>query len=136
MRSSNWSDPTSSHTRKRLCQVTVIGFLNWKSTFNSLKVFSQNLLVSYGQHTQFLHSLSWGILPQFKNLTIPGLFFLYFRLFNTGFLIKVIVNNIAVDWIRTVDLWFWKRPLYQLRHNHCPTTIVKCVLGNASIVLV
>ena len=25
----------------------------------------------------------------------------------------------AYDWIRTVDLWNWKEPLYQLRHNHC-----------------
>ena len=24
------------------------------------------------------------------------------------------------DWIQTVDLWRWKRPLYQLSHNHCP----------------
>ena len=21
------------------------------------------------------------------------------------------------DWIQTVDLWYWKQPLYQLRHN-------------------
>ena len=26
----------------------------------------------------------------------------------------------AEDWIRTADLWNWKRPLYQLSHNHCP----------------
>ena len=26
----------------------------------------------------------------------------------------------ADDWIRTVDLWCQKRPLYQLSHNHCP----------------
>ena len=26
--------------------------------------------------------------------------------------------NIADDWIRTVDLWIRKQPLYQLRHNH------------------
>ena len=24
----------------------------------------------------------------------------------------------ANDWIRTADLWNWKRPLYQLSHNH------------------
>ena len=23
-------------------------------------------------------------------------------------------------WIWTADLWCWKRPLYQLSHNHCP----------------
>ena len=26
--------------------------------------------------------------------------------------------NIANDWIRTADLWNWKRPHYQLSHNH------------------
>ena len=26
----------------------------------------------------------------------------------------------ANDWIRTADLWYQKRPLYQLSHNHCP----------------
>ena len=26
------------------------------------------------------------------------------------------VNNIADDWIRTVDLWRRKQPLYKLRH--------------------
>ena len=29
-----------------------------------------------------------------------------------------IVSNIADDWIRTTDLWCWKRPHYQLRHNY------------------
>ena len=26
--------------------------------------------------------------------------------------------NFANDWIRTAYLWYWKRPLYQLSHNH------------------
>ena len=26
---------------------------------------------------------------------------------------------LADDWIRTADLWIWKRKLYQLSHNHC-----------------
>ena len=30
----------------------------------------------------------------------------------------------ANDWIRFVDLWHWKRPLYQLSHKHCPTIVV------------
>ena len=30
-------------------------------------------------------------------------------------------NNIFnYDWIRSVDLWFWKHLTYQLSHNHCP----------------
>ena len=28
--------------------------------------------------------------------------------------------NFADDWIRTMDIWCWKQPLYQLSHNHCP----------------
>ena len=28
--------------------------------------------------------------------------------------------NFANDWIRTVDLWYQKQPLYQLSHNHFP----------------
>ena len=26
--------------------------------------------------------------------------------------------NFANDWSRTADLWYRKRPLYQLSHNH------------------
>ena len=26
------------------------------------------------------------------------------------------------DWIWTTDLWCWKQPLYQLSHNHCPSS--------------
>ena len=29
--------------------------------------------------------------------------------------------NFAENWIRTVDLWYRKRPLYQLSHHHCPS---------------
>ena len=28
--------------------------------------------------------------------------------------------NFADDWNRTTDLWYRKRPLYQLSHIHCP----------------
>ena len=47
---------------------------------------------------------------------IPG-FFLYFRLFNTVDINLMFNINFADDWIRTVDLWYWKRPLYQLSHK-------------------
>ena len=60
----------------------------------------------------------------FFKWAILGLFFLYFRLFNT----QLTVNNSSIykqifadDWIRTADLWFRKRLLYQLSHNHCPS---------------
>ena len=36
--------------------------------------------------------------------------------------VKRSIWQFADDWIRTNDLWFWKRPLYQLSHNHCPCT--------------
>ena len=29
-------------------------------------------------------------------------------------------KKVAVDWIRTRVLWYWKRRRYQLSHNHCP----------------
>ena len=29
--------------------------------------------------------------------------------------------NFANNWIRTMDLWYWKRLLYQLSHNHFRT---------------
>ena len=30
--------------------------------------------------------------------------------------------NFTNDWIRTVDLWYQKQPLYQLSHNHFPVS--------------
>ena len=33
---------------------------------------------------------------------------------------KCSIYNVADDRIRTGDLWNWKRPFYQLSHNHCP----------------
>ena len=61
-----------------------------------------------------------GFISFFQKWAIPGLFFLYFRLFNTVDSKQMFNINFADDWIRTVDLWYWKRPLYQLSHNHCP----------------
>ena len=29
--------------------------------------------------------------------------------------------NFANDWSQTADLWYWKRRLYQLSHNHFPS---------------
>ena len=39
------------------------------------------------------------------------------HLFISVFAKHLIVNQIPDDWIRTADLWCWKQPLYQLRHN-------------------
>ena len=51
--------------------------------------------------------------------------FLYFI-----FSIKLKVNKCSIkkfanDWIRISDLWYWKRPLSQLSHNHCPIVFLK-----------
>ena len=50
------------------------------------------------------------------------LLFLYFCLFNTQLTVYKcsLLNFFADDWIWTADLWYWKLPLYQLSHNHCP----------------
>ena len=54
--------------------------------------------------------------------------FLYFRLFYKQLTANKCSIKVADDWIRTWVLWYWKQPLCQLRHNHCPVvTIVKIV---------
>ena len=56
----------------------------------------------------------------FKSGPFPASF-----LFIFVFSIQLIINkcsiNFADDWSRTADLWYRKRPLYQLSHNHFPT---------------
>ena len=47
----------------------------------------------------------------------------HFVVFNS----MVIVNEIAYVWIRTADLWWQKRPLYQLHHKHISLLIRKCI---------
>ena len=46
--------------------------------------------------------------------------FLYFRLSYKQLTVNKCSIKVANDWIRTRVLWYWKRPLCQLRHNHCP----------------
>ena len=59
--------------------------------------------------------------------------FLYFRLFNSVDNKEMYIVNFADDWIRTAEVWYWKRLLYQLCHNHCPVKtflIVRSCLEN------
>ena len=57
----------------------------------------------------------------FLHRTFPASFF-FFRVFQYSLYYNwQKVSKIADDWIRTADLWLWKRLLHQLRHNHCPT---------------
>ena len=46
--------------------------------------------------------------------------FLYFRLFYKQLTVNKCSIKVANDWIQTRVLWYRKRPLSQLRHNHCP----------------
>ena len=48
---------------------------------------------------------------------------------NTIHLIHLKANKIANNWIRNGVLWCWKRPLYQLRHNHCQSWIATIQIG-------
>ena len=50
--------------------------------------------------------------------------FLYFRLFYSWQYTNVLYKSFDDDWIRTADFWCWKRLLYQLSHNHCPTYFI------------
>ena len=52
-----------------------------------------------------------------KNWANPGFFSLFPSFQYSWHKVHV---KFATDWFRTTDLWCWKRPLYQLGHNHCP----------------
>ena len=60
----------------------------------------------------------------YKKWDIPGLFFFFFRLFNTVDSKQMFNINFADDWIRSADLWYWKRPLYQLSHTTAQVSII------------
>ena len=83
----------------------------------------------WGGH--LLRSLYLDIFAQdvsFQKWAIPGLFFFIFVVS-----IQLTVNkcsiNFADHWIRTADLWYWKQPLYQLSHNHCPKNCLTLVMN-------
>ena len=66
-----------------------------------------------------------------KKSPIPGLFFSIF-----DFSIQLTVNilyNFADDWIRIVDLWCRKQPLFQMSHNHCPNYLQRSITCHSSI---
>ena len=53
----------------------------------------------------------------FKKLDIPGLFF-FMLVFSIQLTVKKYsIKELADNWIRTVDLWYKKKPLYQLSYN-------------------
>ena len=50
----------------------------------------------------------------------------YFRIFYQQLIGNIGPIKMADDWIRTADFWYWKRPLYKLRYNHCPSLVFFC----------
>ena len=55
---------------------------------------------------------------------IPCLFCFIF-VFSIQLTVKCSI--LADDWIQTADLWKWKRPPYQLSHNHSPNQLILCL---------
>ena len=49
--------------------------------------------------------------------------FLYFRLFYKQLTVNKCSIKVADDWIQTWVLWYRKRLLCQLCHNHCPMNL-------------
>ena len=84
------------------------------------------LLASFGWWESFVdeNSFSPGLFKlqrAFLKWAIPGLFFFIFRLFYKKLKVNKCSIKVAVGWIRTQALWYWKQQLCQLRHNHCPS---------------
>ena len=73
-------------------------------------------------------SFSWSYLSitaSLKNGPFQASFFFIF-VFSIQLRANKCSINFADEWIRTADLWYWKWPLYQLSHNHCPVTASLC----------
>ena len=61
----------------------------------------------------------------FKNGPFPASFSLFSSFLQT---VNKCSIKVADDWIRTRVLWYHKRPLCQLRHNHFPLLSLSCKL--------
>ena len=80
-------------------------------------MFWQNLITFYTFNRSGLDKYLINLSVFLKKMGQSRPLFLYFRLFNiqlTNIQYKYIF---ADDWIRTTDLWYQKRPLYQLSHT-------------------
>ena len=102
------SFPTQKSQLGRTLKVEWMRFYKWKEYYKSLsssKHLSPSFFCKVG-HSQPL--------------------FIYFRLFNTVDRKQMLYINFVNDWIRTLDLWYHKRPLYQLSHYHCPSQSFSC----------
>ena len=132
-----------------MCCITFGGFnINttafFKGRYSLHLLLLKNSMVNYPRHndTQRCRSQKGILLYTIQLIYYPEsslpAFFKIFGPFPASFFfifavsIQLTVNkcsiNLANDWIRTADLWYRKRPLCQLSHNHCP--IIFAILGN------
>ena len=80
-----------------------------KSCPMSSAFYSFSLYIYFSLSLSLSLCLNWPLLASFS----------LFSSFQSTIDSQTMFNvNFADDWIRTTDLWCWKRPLYQLSHNH------------------
>ena len=84
--------------------------------WNRIKAHSDKLHMMYATAVEGCSSVN---LSFFKNGPFPASF-IYFRLFYKQLTVNKCSIKVADDWIRTWVLWYHKRLLCQLRHNHFP----------------
>ena len=94
-----------------------------RTKIRSRKICSKNSSVELCQqnHESHLSNISscLNTIRVFLNGPFPTSF-LYFHLFYKQLTVNKCSIKVADDWIQTRVLWYRKRPLCQLRHNHFP----------------
>ena len=82
--------------------------------------FPSYCLLSQTQEESF-PTFTFSFITVFKKLDHPWPLSLF-----SSFQHKI---KFAQNWIRTVDLWYRKRLLYQLSHNHCLNSFLHCLVS-------
>ena len=84
------------------------------------------------QHLFWKQKMFLSLTQRFAIIFNRAILWLFFFIF--VFSIQLIVHvNFAFDWIRTADPWCWKRPLYQLHHNHWPRWVYFYIYGPTAV---
>ena len=83
-------------------------------------ILNQILSSSPGTRSSFTDT-KLPTLSFFKKMAILGLFFIF--IFSIQLTVNVQYKFLPVTGFEPTDLWYWKRPLYQLNHNHCLPTL-------------
>ena len=97
--------------------------LIWKKTWHSWRDRDSNPGYTDCIKIHWTNYKSCLLSIVFKNWPFKASFSFNFRLFKFQYSWLLTFNlNLANDWIWNADLWSRKWPLYQLRHNHCPST--------------